>query len=97
MRVACGACACVSFVMGVSLQSAEARIRASDSEILAGLLVVAGRTEHPGETITLDGKFTAVSARTARTAATARLRAVTARSRSMRCAPPGRPRCDPSG
>ena len=30
----------------------EARIRLSDSEILAGLLVVAGRTEHPRETIT---------------------------------------------
>src|ERR1700756_5691074 len=63
MRVACVACACVSFVMGVSLQSAEARIRLSDSEMLAGLLVVAGRTEHPRETITLDGKFTAVSDR----------------------------------
>jgi hypothetical protein len=47
----------------VSLQSAEARIRLTDSEILAGLLVVAGRTEHANETITLDGKFTTVSDR----------------------------------
>ena len=43
MRVACVACACESLVLSVS-QSAEARIRLTDSEILAGLLVVAGRT-----------------------------------------------------
>ena len=55
MRVACVACACVCFVASVSLQSAEARIRLSDSEILAGLLVVTGWTERPRETITLDG------------------------------------------
>lgn len=35
----------------------------TDSEILAGLLVVAGRTERAHESITLDGKFTAVSDR----------------------------------
>src|SRR5947209_19469133 len=63
MRVACVAWACVGVIMSVSLQSTEARIRLSDSEILAGLLVVAGRTEHANETITLDGKFTAVSDR----------------------------------
>jgi hypothetical protein len=43
MRVACVALACVGVVSSVSLQSAEARIRLTDSEILAGLLVVAGR------------------------------------------------------
>lgn len=61
MRVACVACACVSVVLSVSLQSAEARIRLTDSEILAGLLVVAGRTEHANEIITLDGQFTMTS------------------------------------
>ena len=35
MRVACVACACVSVVSSVSLQSAEARIRLTDSEIHA--------------------------------------------------------------
>jgi len=60
MRVAWVASACVA--LGVSVQSAEARIRLTDAEILAGLLVV-GRTEHAQETITLDGKFTAVSDR----------------------------------
>jgi hypothetical protein len=51
--------ACV--LVSVSLQTAQARIRLNDSEMLAGLLVVTGHTEHPNETITLDGKFTATS------------------------------------
>src|ERR1051325_4087107 len=63
MRVACVALACVCFVASMWLQSAEARIRLSDSEMLAGVLVVAGWTERPRETITLDGKFTAASDR----------------------------------
>ena len=61
MRLAWVAWACV--VLSVLVQSAEARIRLTDAEILAGLLVVAGRTEHAQETITLDGKFTVVSDR----------------------------------
>src|SRR4029077_9184560 len=61
MRVGCVALACV--MLCLSLQSVEARIRLTDSEILAGLLVVAGRTEHANETVTLDGKFTTVSDR----------------------------------
>ncbi len=52
MRVAC---ACVSVVLSVSVQSAKARIRLSDCEIRARLLVVAGRTQHANESITLDG------------------------------------------
>src|SRR5438270_403745 len=63
MRVAYVACACVSVIVCVSVTSAEARIRLSDSEILAGLLVVAGRTERAGETITLDDKFSMTSDR----------------------------------
>jgi hypothetical protein len=62
MRVAYVAyvvCACLSVVTG----AAEARIRLTDAEMLAGVLVVAGTTQHPHETITLDGKYTADSNR----------------------------------
>ena len=53
----------VCVLVGVSAPSAQARIRLNDSEMLAGLLVVAGHTERRNETITLDGKFTATSNR----------------------------------
>ena len=43
--------------------TAEARIRLTDAEMLAGVLVVAGYTGQPYETITLDDKFTATSNR----------------------------------
>jgi hypothetical protein len=45
------------------LSPAEARIRLTDSEILAGVLVVAGHTQHTNEAISLDGKFTTTSDR----------------------------------
>jgi len=63
MRVASIALACVCGLTGGLLRSAEARIRLNDSEMLAGLLVVTGHTQHANETISLDGKFTATSDR----------------------------------
>jgi hypothetical protein len=63
MRVAFVAFAWVCAVISVLVGSAEARIRLSDSELLAGLLVVAGRTQRPYETITLDGQFSVESDR----------------------------------
>ena len=62
MRVAYVAyvvCACLCVVT----EAAEARIRLTDAEMLAGVLVVAGTTQHSYETITLDGKYTADSNR----------------------------------
>ncbi len=43
--------------------SASARIRLNDSEMLAGVLVVSGHTRHRSETITLDNQFTQKSDR----------------------------------
>jgi hypothetical protein len=65
MRVASIALALASVcvLMGTPLRPAEARIRLNDSEILAGLLVVTGHTQHANETISLDGKFTTTSDR----------------------------------
>jgi hypothetical protein len=42
---------------------ASARIRLNESEIRAGVLVVAGKTRHRHQTITLDDKFVARSDR----------------------------------
>jgi hypothetical protein len=59
MRVGLVVCACVLMLTG----SAQARIRLNDAEMLAGLLVIAGYTQHADEPITLDGKFTTRSDR----------------------------------
>jgi len=63
MRVASVALACVCTLTGVVVDSAQARIRLRDAEILAGTLVVVGTTQHPGETVTLDDKFSTTSNR----------------------------------
>jgi len=63
MRVASVALTCVWVLAGGMSSPAAARIRLSDSEILAGRLVVVGHTQHANETISLDGKFTTTSNR----------------------------------
>ena len=63
MRVARVAFACVCAVVSGVSGSAEARIRLMDAKLLAGVLVVSGRTQHRHEKITLDGKFTRESNR----------------------------------
>lgn len=61
MRLGSVALASVWVFAGGLLWPAEARIRLNDSEMLAGLLVVTGHTQHPFETISLDGKYTTKS------------------------------------
>lgn len=63
MRLACAALACVCALTGVVIDSAQARIRLRDAEILAGTLVVVGTTQHPRETVTLDDKYSTTSNR----------------------------------
>lgn len=47
----------------VTFEPAAARIRLHDAEILAGVLVVEGRTQVRGQPVTLDGRFTTRSDR----------------------------------
>lgn len=62
MRRACVALTLLSASLA-TLDTAQARIRLNDAQIMAGVLVVGGWTQKRGETVTLDGKYTVKSDR----------------------------------